>query len=218
MGVCLPRLFTRSRSNNYISWLPAISRINLWIILFQHSYQGAQLDINLFRGNDVPNRILFDNRQQLANLSDAAKSRNFQKYALCVCISFNTQIFIIGVDTNFSHYSVHKPLIPDKFFNIRPELGMTMTKFFTKSAGKYVRAYYSSKVSVQNITANIISAHDDITDVCDINFGVTEKYLARCLTPFQSLSMGGNSYAGIPLKSPMKNKICSTLGIFSLNF
>ncbi|CAD6503320.1 BgTH12-02987 [Blumeria graminis f. sp. triticale] len=128
------------------------------------------------------------------------------------------RLLVIGVDTNYSHYSVHKPLIPDKFPEIRPELDIAMTTYYENGPGTYVRAYCSIKVSVRNIMETIISGHDDITDVSHINFGVTEKDLAPCLSHIQLSDSGYDSETAISLKGLLQKKVCSTRDVFSLNF
>lgn len=128
------------------------------------------------------------------------------------------RLLVIGVDTNYSHYSVHKPLTPDKFPEIRPELDIAMTTYYENGPGTYVRAYCSIKVSVRNIMETIISGHDDITDVSHINFGVTEKDLAPCLSHIQLSDSGYDSETAISLKGLLQKKVCSTRDVFSLNF
>ncbi|SZF04605.1 unnamed protein product [Blumeria hordei] len=81
-----------------------------------------------------------------------------------------------------------------------------MTTYHDDGSGTYVRAYCSTKVSVQNIIATIISGHDDIIDVSHIKFGVTEKDLAPCLSHIRLLDSRYDSDMAISLKGLVQKK------------
>ncbi|CAD6503316.1 BgTH12-02983 [Blumeria graminis f. sp. triticale] len=82
-----------------------------------------------------------------------------------------------------------------------------MTMNHEDGPGTYLRAYCSTKVSVRNIIAAIISGHDDITDVSHINFRVTEKDLAPCLSHIQLLNSGHTFQTAISLEGLVQKKV-----------